>query len=76
MRRVRMAEFAVVIARGGSHLLSSIRSVGAYWQENNFGRWMTNSSSGSINSVQNGILLRSDIYQQFDVFSFSDVRNG
>lgn len=35
---------------------------GSYWDENKFGRWMTDSSSGSINSVQNGILLRSDVH--------------
>ena len=44
---------------------------GSYWDENKFGRWMTDSSSGSINSVQNGLLLRSDIHKSFNLFSFS-----
>ena len=43
----------------------------AYWTENNFGRWITDNPGGSINSVQNGILLRSDCHRLFDVFAFS-----
>jgi hypothetical protein len=55
----------------------------------NFGRWITipASDGGAINSVQNGILLRSDIQQLFDSFAiainpdvcafrFSQRRNG
>ncbi|ODA84327.1 hypothetical protein RJ55_02847 [Drechmeria coniospora] len=43
------------------------------WQENNFGRWIDvpPARGGSINSVQNGILLRADLHQQFDSYIFS-----
>lgn len=44
---------------------------GAYWEAYKFGRWMTDSLSGSINPVQNGILLRSDFHKLFDLFMFS-----
>lgn len=44
----------------------------SYWNINNYGRWITTDDpSGSINSVQNGILLRADIHQLFDAFAFS-----
>ncbi len=43
----------------------------SHWDINNYGRWITDDPSGSINSVQNGILLRSDIHQLFDSFAFS-----
>lgn len=44
-----------------------------HWQEHNFGRWITipPDRGGSINSVQNGILLRSDIHQLFDTYNLS-----
>jgi hypothetical protein len=50
-----------------------------YWIEHNYGRWITISpeTGGSINSVQNGLLLRSDIHQLFNNYAFSinpDVR--
>lgn len=44
-----------------------------YWKENNFGQWITldTASGGSINSVQNGILLLAHIHQLFDMHLFS-----
>jgi hypothetical protein len=50
-----------------------------HWRNNNFARWIEYppSTGGTINSIQNGMLLRSDIHQQFDAFEFSinpDVR--
>lgn len=44
-----------------------------YWEEHNFGRWITlpPTKGGKINSVQNGLLLRSDIHQHFDSLRFS-----
>ncbi len=44
---------------------------GTYWIYNDFGRWITDDTGGSINSVQNGILLRSDVHRLFDLFGFS-----
>lgn len=43
------------------------------WKENKFGRRITGSPSpgGSINSVQNGMLLRTDLHQLFDQYGFS-----
>ncbi len=47
------------------------------WKEYNFGRWIKSPSSngeeikGEINSVQNGLLLRSDIHQLFDMYFLS-----
>ncbi|KAL2177582.1 HNH endonuclease-domain-containing protein [Thermothelomyces heterothallicus CBS 202.75] len=43
------------------------------WVENNYGRWITIDppQGGKINSVQNGILLRSDLHQLFDHYAFS-----
>lgn len=40
------------------------------WRANNFARWITiqPNTGGSINSVQNGIFLRTDIHQLFDAF--------
>lgn len=43
---------------------------GAHWIQNKFGRWITD-GSGSINSVQNGILLASTEHKEFDAFAFS-----
>lgn len=50
-----------------------------YWIESGYGRWITTDppQGGKINSVQNGILLRSDLHQLFDQYAFSinpDVR--
>jgi hypothetical protein len=43
------------------------------WISNNFGRWVSihPEHGGDINSVQNGLLLRSDIHQLFDMYDFS-----
>jgi hypothetical protein len=43
------------------------------WKCNNFARWITipPTTGGSINSVQNGILLDSGTHEQFDAFLFS-----
>ena len=50
-----------------------------YWREHNFSRWITipSANGDSINSKQNGILLRKDIHSLFDNYSLSinpDVR--
>jgi len=44
-----------------------------HWIDQNYGRWilLPPAKGGSINSVQNGMLLRSDIHQLFDSYSFS-----
>jgi hypothetical protein len=44
-----------------------------HWRNNNFARWISIPSiaGGSINSIQNGILLNSAIHQLFDSFAFS-----
>ncbi len=44
-----------------------------HWNEQNFSRWITirPNRGGSINSVQNGLLMRSDIHQLFDDYEFS-----
>lgn len=49
------------------------------WNNANCSRWITlpATQEGTINSVQNGLLLQSNIYQLFDTYSFSinpDVR--
>ena len=43
------------------------------WASHNYGRWISilPDRGGSINSVQNGLLLRSDIHQRFDMYWFS-----
>ena len=43
------------------------------WTEYGFGRWITiqPNTGGSINSVQNGILLRKDIHALFDAYAIS-----
>ncbi|KAL2195323.1 HNH endonuclease-domain-containing protein [Corynascus similis CBS 632.67] len=43
------------------------------WVENNYGRWITIDlpQGDKINSVQNGILLKSDLHQLFDHYAFS-----
>ena len=43
------------------------------WRNDNFERWISvpATTGGSINSVQNGILLRCDIHQLFDSYNFS-----
>lgn len=44
----------------------------ANWKEKNFGRWITDEpDDGSMNSIQNGILLQSTCHQLFDLFRFS-----
>jgi hypothetical protein len=44
-----------------------------HWVNQNYGRWITvpSTTGGSINSVQNGLLLRADIHQHFDGYFFS-----
>ncbi|KAH0556717.1 hypothetical protein GP486_005493 [Trichoglossum hirsutum] len=44
-----------------------------HWTDNVYSRWITvpASSGGSINSVQNGMLLRSDIHTLFDGYDIS-----
>jgi hypothetical protein len=44
-----------------------------HWNQYNFGRWISLAPErgGSINSVQNGLLLRSDIRRLFDAYVFS-----
>ncbi|KAH0559756.1 hypothetical protein GP486_003727 [Trichoglossum hirsutum] len=43
------------------------------WKDGNYSRWITipAADGGTINSVQNGILLRSDIHARFDTYDFS-----
>jgi hypothetical protein len=45
------------------------------WVQHNYGRWITNmdntSSVSRINSIQNGLLLRGDLHDQFDQYLFS-----
>ncbi len=43
----------------------------AHWNTENFGRWITTGGSDTINSVQNGILLRAHLHQLFDSYCFS-----
>ncbi|OBT73807.1 hypothetical protein VF21_08001 [Pseudogymnoascus sp. 05NY08] len=45
----------------------------AYWETNNFSRWVSilPERGGTINSVQNGLLLRSDIHQLFDSYDLA-----
>ena len=46
-----------------------------HWNQLNYARWITippaNECDGSINSVQNGILLRSDIRDYFDSYDLA-----
>ena len=46
-----------------------------HWTRHNFSRWITippvTATAASINSVQNGILLRADIHSLFDGFDIS-----
>ncbi|KAF8538808.1 HNH endonuclease-domain-containing protein [Trichophaea hybrida] len=44
-----------------------------HWKEHNYGCWITipSASGGSINSVQNGMLLRADIHMLFDCYAIS-----
>ena len=43
------------------------------WIGQDYGRWITEVSTkgGSINSVQNGLLLSSEVHQLFDDYSLS-----
>lgn len=47
----------------------------AYWNQHNYGRWITippeRESAGTINSVQNRLLLREDLHTLFDGYFFS-----
>ena len=50
-----------------------------HWDQYDYGRWITiqPNTGGSINSVQNGLLLGSDIHDLFDSYDISinpDVR--
>ncbi|KAE8447801.1 hypothetical protein EG329_010195 [Mollisiaceae sp. DMI_Dod_QoI] len=44
-----------------------------HWKDSNYSRWIsiTPERGGTINSIQNGLLLRSDIHQGFDTYKFS-----
>ncbi|KAF8424379.1 hypothetical protein EV426DRAFT_642349 [Tirmania nivea] len=44
-----------------------------YWKEHNYGRWISihPNNGGSINSVQNGLLLRADLHILFDTYDVS-----
>ena len=44
-----------------------------HWKDHNYSRWITIQpvTGGSINSMQNGMLLRSDIHQLFDSYDVS-----
>ncbi|KAH8652734.1 HNH endonuclease-domain-containing protein [Tricladium varicosporioides] len=44
-----------------------------YWTDHDYGRWISiiPDKGGTINSIQNGLLLRSDIHQLFDFYEFS-----
>ncbi|KAF8424380.1 HNH endonuclease-domain-containing protein [Tirmania nivea] len=44
-----------------------------YWKEHKFGRWISihPNNGGSINSVQNGLLLRADLHILFDGYDVS-----
>jgi hypothetical protein len=44
-----------------------------YWRDSNYGRWITipSKEGGTINSVQNGLLLRSDLHQLFGNYAVS-----
>jgi hypothetical protein len=44
-----------------------------HWRNNNFARWISIPpiAGGSINSIQNGILLNCTIHQLFNSFAFS-----
>ena len=43
-----------------------------HWTDNYYDRWISSipDKGGTINSVQNGLLLRSDIHQRFDMYMF------
>jgi hypothetical protein len=45
----------------------------SHWTQYDFNRWITIPSpkGGPINSVQNGLLLKSDIHQLFDSYQVS-----
>jgi hypothetical protein len=44
-----------------------------HWIDHNFNRWISlpPETGGIINSVQNGLLLRTDIHQLFNGYAFS-----
>lgn len=47
----------------------------AHWERSNYGRWITiqpvPETAGTINSVQNGILLRGDVHTLFETYAIS-----
>ena len=44
-----------------------------HWLDHNYSRWISLSpeKGGKINSLQNGLLLKSDIHQMYDNYGFS-----
>ena len=44
-----------------------------HWKQHNFGRWISLQpiTGGTINSVQNGLLLTWTVHQLFDIYAFS-----
>ncbi|KAF8534786.1 hypothetical protein BDD12DRAFT_387723 [Trichophaea hybrida] len=42
-----------------------------HWKEHNYGITIPSASGGSLNSVQNGMLLRADIHMLFDCYAIS-----
>jgi hypothetical protein len=46
-----------------------------HWKQYNYSRWITippeRASAGTINSIQNGLLLKSDLHKLFDAYAFS-----
>ena len=57
------------VGLGAAHIFPLAH--GTQWIKNDFGRWIIDDTGGSINSVQNGILLQSDVHRLFDLFAFS-----
>jgi HNH endonuclease len=52
-----------------------------YWNDDSYSRWITipPENGGAINSIQNGLLLRSDIHQLYNSYDLSinpDVRTS
>ena len=84
---VELARFGIFIGFEAAHIFPLAYE--GHFNLHNLGRWITipASDGGAINSVQNGILLRTDIHQLFDSFAiainpdvcafyFSQRRNG
>ncbi|KAF8416258.1 HNH endonuclease-domain-containing protein [Tirmania nivea] len=76
-RRCVITGERVVSARGSwagfeaAHIFPSAYE--DYWKEHNFGHWISihPSTGGSINSVQNGLLLTADLHILFDSYDVS-----